>query len=62
MSRGATLGWRVAGLEGDASLTWDMVTHADDEVGDAIHLRDAASKGRSGRVIPLNRELRAALV
>ena len=45
-----------------ASLTWDMVTNADGEVGDAIHLRDAASKGRSGRVIPLNRELRAALV
>ena len=45
-----------------ALLTWDMVTNADGEVGDSIHLRDIASKGRSGRVIPLNRELRAALV
>jgi len=45
-----------------ASLTWDMVTSADGEVGDAIHLRDVASKGRSGRVIPLNRELRATLI
>jgi integrase len=45
-----------------ASLTWDMVTNAGGEVGDAIHLRDAASKGSSGRVIPLNKELRRALV
>ena len=45
-----------------ALVTWDMVTNADGEVGDAIHLRDCASKGRSGRVIPLNRDLRRALV
>lgn len=45
-----------------ASLTWDMVTDAQGQIGDAIHLRDEAAKGRSGRVIPLNKELRAALI
>ena len=30
-------------------------------MGTALHLRDEASKGASGRVIPLNKELRAAL-
>jgi integrase/recombinase XerD len=32
------------------------------QLSSAIHLRNAASKGKSGRVIPLNRELRAALI
>jgi integrase len=45
-----------------ASLTWDMVTDADGNVGKSIHLTNVASKGRSGRVIPMNRELRLALV
>jgi len=45
-----------------AGLTWEMVTDAEGVVGDAIHLRDEAAKGNSGRVIPLNKELRAALV
>ena len=45
-----------------ASLTWDMVTDADGKVGSRIHLQDRASKGKSGRVIPINRELRQALV
>jgi len=45
-----------------ASLTWDMVTTASGEVGEAIHLQDVASKGQSGRVVPLNRELRRALI
>jgi integrase len=45
-----------------ASLRWSMVVDADGEVGDFIHLTDNASKGRSGRVIPINRQLRAALV
>jgi len=35
---------------------------ASGEIGDAIHLRDIASKGRSGRVVPLNRELKRALI
>ncbi len=44
-----------------AALTWAMVTDAEGELGAAIHLQDVASKGKSGRVIPLNAELRAAL-
>ena len=44
-----------------ASLTWDMVTDAEGNLGSALHLRDEASKGSSGRVIPLNKDLRAAL-
>lgn len=38
-----------------------MVTDADGHVGAALQLRDEASKGRSGRVIPLNKELRESL-
>jgi integrase/recombinase XerD len=46
-----------------ASLTWDMATTSDGEVGTAVHLTNDASKGRGGgRVIPLNRELRSALL
>jgi len=45
-----------------AFLTWDMITEATGTLGRAIHLRDEASKGQSGRVIPLNEELRRALV
>jgi integrase len=44
-----------------ASLTWEMVTDAEGRLGDAIHLTNVASKGRSGRVIPINNELREAL-
>jgi integrase len=44
-----------------ASLTWAMVTDAEGNLGDAIHLTDIASKGRSGRVIPLNNSLKLAL-
>jgi integrase/recombinase XerD len=44
-----------------ASLTWDMLTDAEGNLGSAIHLRDEASKGRSGRVIPLNKDLKLAL-
>jgi Phage integrase family. len=44
-----------------AFLTWEMITDGDGEIGRAIHLQDKASKGRSGRIIPLNEELRSAL-
>jgi integrase len=44
-----------------ANLTWAMITDAQGQLSAAIHLRNAASKGKSGRVIPLNKELRAAL-
>lgn len=45
-----------------AALRWSMVLDASGSVGEAIHLTDDASKGRSGRVIPLNRHLREFLV
>ena len=44
-----------------ASLTWDMVTDAEGNLAFALNLRDEASKGSSGRVIPLNKDLRTAL-
>lgn len=44
-----------------ASLTWEMVTDAEGRLTDAIHLTDVASKGRGGRVVPLNKDLQAAL-
>jgi integrase len=44
-----------------AALTWDMITDAEGELGTAIHLQNVASKGNSGRIIPLNSELRSAL-
>ena len=44
-----------------ASLTWRMVTDARGQIGQAIHLENTASKGQSGRVIPMNDELRIAL-
>ena len=45
-----------------ASLQWAMVTDAEGALTDAISLTDSASKGkRGGRVIPINKELRAAL-
>ncbi|QDM19165.1 site-specific integrase [Tardiphaga sp. vice352] len=44
-----------------ASLTWEMIIDANGEVGQAIHLQDQASKGRSGRNIPMNGDVRSAL-
>ena len=45
-----------------ASLTWAMVTDAEGALTDVISLTDIASKGRGGRVIPISKDLRAALV
>ena len=46
-----------------ARLTWDMVTTSDGDIGTAIHLTNEASKGNGGgRMIPLNKELRSALL
>lgn len=44
-----------------ASLKWEMVTDAEGVLTDAIQLTDDASKGNSGRTIPINRDLKAAL-
>lgn len=45
-----------------ASLRWSMITDADGNIGEFIHLTDVASKGRSGRQVPLNRHLRENLI
>jgi integrase len=45
-----------------ASLRWSMVLESNGQVGDAIHLTDEASKGRSGRIVPLNKQLRVNLI
>jgi integrase/recombinase XerD len=44
-----------------ASLTWSMVTDPEGNVADTIQLEDKAAKGDSGRTIPMNKELQAAL-
>jgi integrase len=46
-----------------AMVTWGMVTDAEGDVGDTLHLVNGASKGKNGgRTVPLNNELREALV
>jgi integrase/recombinase XerD len=45
-----------------ACLKWSMVMTAEGHIGDHIHLTDQASKGQSGRVIPLNGDLKRQLV
>lgn len=44
-----------------ANLTWRMVTDSRGDIGQAVYLENVASKGRSGRVIPMSDELRTAL-
>ena len=44
-----------------ACLSWEMVSDAEGKIGSSIHLVNRASKGRSGRIIPLNKELQSAL-
>lgn len=45
-----------------AQLSWPMVLDAQGRVGAAIELHDRIAKKRSGRMIPMNPELRKALV
>ena len=45
-----------------AGLTWWMTNDSQGQVARTIQLQDTASKGKSGRLIPLNEEVREALV
>lgn len=45
-----------------AKLTWDMVETVDGDIGATIELRDAAAKKRHGRRIPIQSDLRRALI
>jgi len=44
-----------------ANLTWDMVLDPNGAIGRVLELRDHAAKKRSGRLIPLHKDLRNAL-
>ncbi len=44
-----------------ASITWGMVTDAQGQIADCITLENTASKGKSGGVIWLNKELKQIL-
>lgn len=44
------------------SITWGMVTDSGGAIGDVVALENRASKGRSGRRIPMHPDLRSALV
>ena len=41
-----------------SQLKWSMVVNSEGTVSNAIHLTDVASKGKSGRVIPLNKDVK----
>ena len=45
-----------------ANLTWSMVLNSDGTISKEINLQDCASKGKSGRVIPMAKELFVELV
>jgi integrase/recombinase XerD len=45
-----------------SKLTWWMTNDSQGEIGRVICLQDAASKGKSGRMIPMSEELREALI
>lgn len=45
-----------------SNIKWSMVTDASGKIADVIELPDHSSKGKSGRVIPLNSQLKEALV
>jgi integrase len=45
-----------------AALKWSMVMNAEGDIGDHIHLTNEASKGKSGRVIALNKDLKKQLI
>lgn len=44
-----------------AGLTWSMVLDASGSIADQISLENIASKGKSGRTIPINKHLRGDL-
>ena len=44
-----------------ANITWSMIVDADGEITDIIKLTNIASKGKSGRIIPINKQLKSKL-
>jgi len=45
-----------------SGVKWNMVVDANGNIGDSIHLTDLVSKGASGRIIPLNKDVRVHLI
>jgi integrase/recombinase XerD len=45
-----------------ARLTWWMVNDSQSQVARRVYLQDSASKGKSGRVIPMSDEVQDALI
>ncbi|MHC2511020.1 integrase [Bradyrhizobium elkanii] len=45
-----------------ARLTWWMTNDGTGEIGQTLCLQDSASKGKSGRVVPMHPEVRTALI
>jgi len=41
-----------------SAVKWNMVVDADGNIANSIHLTNNASKGDSGRIIPLNKDVR----
>jgi integrase/recombinase XerD len=44
-----------------AHVTWGMVLNSDGTLSDEIALQDCASKGESGRVVPMSKDLKVAM-
>ena len=45
-----------------SELTWAMISNSHGEIGDTINLTNNASKGNSGRIVPINKHLKLALI
>ncbi len=45
-----------------AELRWSMVMDASGNISDQIHLTNKSSKGKSGRVIAMNKDVRRQLI
>jgi integrase/recombinase XerD len=45
-----------------SQLSWKEILNSDGEVGDVIHLTNQSSKGNSGRLIPLNKDVKKNLI
>jgi len=43
-------------------LSWKMVLDSDGMIGDYINLPNSSSKGKSGRIIPINKDLKKNLI
>ena len=45
-----------------SGVRWTMVVDSNGDIGNSIHLTDKVSKGKSGRIIPLNKDVKVLLV